>query len=122
MSKSTFTLLSICLSFQLFAQPQLKFTDSKKNFGFVKKGEQVKILYPFTNTGNQPLIISDAKVECSCTKVIFPKEPVQAGKYGTIEVLFDTTPTYDRQDRMVEVISNDPKSPHKLRYKGVVLK
>jgi hypothetical protein len=122
MSKSLFLSLFVCLSFQLFAQPQLKFTDAKKNFGFVKKGEQVKLLYAFTNAGNQPLIISDAKAECSCTKVNFPKEPVQPGKMETIEVLFDTSPTYDRQDRIVEVISNDTKSPHKIRFKGVVLK
>jgi hypothetical protein len=105
-----------------FAQPQLKFTDAKKNFGFVKKGEQVKLQYQFTNEGNQPLIITDAKAECSCTKVNFPKEPIQPNKSGTIEVLFDTSPTYDRQDRTVEVISNDTKSPHKIRFKGVVLK
>jgi uncharacterized protein DUF1573 len=122
MSKSLFLSLFVCLSFQLFSQPQLKFTDAKKNFGFIKKGEQVKLLYTFTNVGNQPLIITDAKAECSCTKIIFPKEPIQAGKSATIEVLFDTSPTYDRQDRTVKIISNDTKSPHKIRFKGVVLK
>jgi hypothetical protein len=122
MSKSTFFSLLICLSFNLFSQPQLKFADAKQNFGFVKKGEQVKLLYTFTNAGNQPLIITDAIAECSCTKVNFPKEPIQLGKSGTIEVMFDTAPTYDRQDRTVEVISNDTKSPTKIRFKGVVLK
>ena len=121
MSKSIFLSLFIRLAFQLLAQPQLKFDDAKKNFGFVKKGEQVKLLYTYTNSGNQPLIITNAKVECSCTKVIFPKEPLQVGK-ATIEVLFDTSPTYDRQERTVEIISNDPNSPHKIRFKGVVLK
>ena len=122
MSKSLFLSLFVCLSFQLFAQPQLKFNDAKQNFGFVKKGEQVKLSYTYTNSGNQPLIITDAKAECSCTMVLFLKEPLQAGKSATMEVLFDTSPTYDRQDRIVEVISNDPKSPHKIRFKGVVLK
>jgi len=121
MSKSLFLLVLLCVSFQLLAQPQLKFDDAKQNFGFVKKGKQVTLLYTYTNTGNQPLIIADAKAECSCTKVTFSKEPLQAGKSATIEVLFDTAPTYDRQDRAVEIISNEPKSPTKIRFKGVVL-
>lgn len=122
MFKNVFTLFFIGLFFNLTAQPQLKFADNKKNFGFVKKGEQVKLSYQFTNVGNQPLVISDAKAECSCTKVVWPKEPVLPGKSNTIEVLFDTSPTYDRQDRIVEIFSNDAKSPQKIRFKGVVLK
>ena len=115
-------LLLVGLSYQLFAQAQLKFSDTKKNFGFVKKGEQVKLTYEFTNAGNQPLFITDAKAECSCTKVTWPKEPILSGKLSSIEVLFDTSPTYDRQDRVVEVFSNGVKSPQKIRFKGVVIK
>lgn len=122
MSRAAFLLILICLGIKLLSQPQIKFTDIKQSFGFVKKGEQVKLLYSFTNTGNQPLLIMDAKVECSCTKVNLPKEPIHPGSSGVIEVLFDTSPTYDRQDRAVEVVSNDPKSPTKIRFKGVVLK
>jgi hypothetical protein len=115
---SLFFLISTLLS----AQAKIKFTDSKKNFGFVKKGEKVELLYEFINEGNQPLIISEAKAECSCTSVTWPKEPVAPGQKNTIKVVFDTTPTYDRQDRTVEVISNDPSSPAKVRFKGVVLR
>jgi len=122
MIKNILALLLIGLSDQLSAQAQLKFNDTKKNFGFVKKGEQVKLIYEFTNTGNQPLFITDTKAECSCTKVTWPKEPILPGKSNNIEVLFDTSPTYDRQDRVVEVFSNDQKSPQKIRFKGVVLK
>jgi hypothetical protein len=119
--KNIFTLLILSGCFTLSAQPQLKFKDVKKNFGFVKKGEQIKLSYSFTNTGNQPLLISETKVECSCTKVNYPKEPVLPGKEGIIEVIFDTAPTYDRQDRMIEIYSNDAaKSPQKIRFKGVV--
>ena len=122
MIKNILALVFIGLSYQLIAQAQLKFEDTKKSFGFVKKGEQVKLTYQFTNTGNQPLVITNAKAECSCTKVIWPKEPILPSKSNSIEVLFDTSPTYDRQNRVVEVFSNDPKSPQKIRFKGVVLK
>jgi hypothetical protein len=122
MIKNILSLLLVGLSYQLSAQAQLKFMDTKKNFGFVKKGEQVKLTYELFNAGNQPLLITDAKAECSCTKVTWPKEPIFPGKSNSIEILFDTSPTYDRQDRVVEVFSNDIKSPQKIRFKGVVLK
>jgi hypothetical protein len=104
-----------------FSQAKIKFTDAKQNFGFVKKGEKVNLTYEFTNEGNQPLLITDAKAECSCTTVSWTKEPVAPGQKGNVVVTFDTAPTYDRQDRIVEVFSNDQKSPAKIRFKGVVL-
>ncbi len=106
----------------VFSQPQLKFIDTKKNFGFVKKGEVTHIEFNFTNKGNEPLIIKETKVECSCTTVDFPKEPILPGQSSKITVTFDTKSVYDRQDRMVEVISNATKSIQKIRFKGVVLK
>jgi hypothetical protein len=117
-----------CLCFFLiagitsFAQPRLKFTDTKKSFGFVKKGEVVKLEFELTNEGNQPLIISDARVECSCTTVEFPKQPLAPAQKAKITVSFDTKSVYDRQDRTVEIISNAKNPSQKIRFKGVVLK
>ena len=110
------------LSLYSYSQPQLKLKDVKKNFGFVKKGEVVTIEYEFTNTGNQPAIITEIKAECSCTTVEYPKHPISPGQSEKIFVKFDTKTVYDRQDRIVEIISNSKNSPQKLRFKGVVLK
>lgn len=104
------------------AQAFLKIEDNKKNFGFVKKGEVVTLEFLFENTGNQPLIISDIKVECSCTSVEYPKQPIAPGQKDKIIVKFDTKSTYDRQDRALEIISNSKNNPQKIRFKGVVLK
>jgi hypothetical protein len=120
--KNILLFLFATLSFASFPQAKIKFADAKKNFGFVKKGEKINLSYEFTNEGNQPLLISEAKAECSCTRVSWTKEPVAPGQKGYVNVVFDTGPTYDRQDRTVEVFSNDPKSPGKIRFKGVVLK
>lgn len=114
--------LFVCLVFIARSQSVIRFSDTKQSFGFVKKGELVKLNYPFTNAGNQPLIITDAKVECSCTSVEFPKQPIAPGQQGTVTVTFDTKSVYDRQDRIVEIISNAKNNPQKIRFKGVVLK
>ncbi len=103
------------------AQAKIEFKNQKQNFGFVKKGELVKLEYVFTNTGDQPLLITESKIECTCTTVELPTAPILPGKTGLIILKFDTSPTYDRQDRAVEIISNAKGSPHKIRYKGVVL-
>jgi hypothetical protein len=105
-----------------YAQPKLVVSDWKKSFGFVKKGELVKIDYDIINKGNQPLLISDADVSCSCTRVEYPMYPILPNQTSTISIYFDTKSVYYRQDRVVSLISNDPAGPTKLRYKGVVLK
>jgi hypothetical protein len=38
-----------------------------------------------------------------------------------ILLTFNTKEKYDRQDRIVEVVSNASNSPTKLRFKGVIL-
>ena len=88
----------------------------------MKKGEVVKILFSFTNIGNEPLLITDYKVECSCTTVDFPKQPILPQQTTNITVSFDTKSVYDRQDRTIEIISNAKNSIQKIRFKGIVLK
>ena len=121
LKKLLFYLLVIS-AFSFFAQPKMEIKDARKSFGFVKKGELVKLDYEITNTGTEPLIITDAEVSCSCTTVDFPKQPIAPGQTIKVIVNFDTKTVYDRQDRAVLLKSNDPKSPSKIRYKGVVLK
>jgi hypothetical protein len=120
--KRVLTFLFIGVSFISIAQAKIEIKDPKKNFGVVKKGELVKLEYDFTNIGNEPLVITDTEVSCSCTTVDFPKQPITPGQSGKIIVNFDTKTVYDRQDRAVIVKSNDPKSPSKIRYKGNVLR
>lgn len=120
--REVFCLCFILLSFSVFSQAELKFNDTKKSFGFVKKGELVKLEFEFVNAGNEPLIITDAKVECSCTSVDFPKQPIAPNQSAKIIVNFDTKSVYDRQDRIVEIISNAKTPSQKIRFKGVVLK
>jgi len=104
------------------AQAKLVFSDTKKSFGFVKQGRVVEIKYEFTNEGNQPLILSESKVECSCTEVVLPKDPIMPKQKSFVLIKFNTLTVFDRQDRIVEIQSNASNNPQKIRFKGVVLK
>lgn len=114
--------LMVLAALQVQAQAKLTFKDSKKSFGMVRKGDMVNVAFVFSNTGNQDLEILDAKAECSCTSVDYPKYMIKPGQTDTITVHFDTHSVYDRQDRIVEIISNASKASQNIRFKGVVLK
>jgi len=119
--KSVLVFYLILTNTFLLSQPKLEIKDSKKNFGFVKKGEQVNLIFQICNNGNAPLIINDVEVSCTCTSVDFPKQPILAGQQATITLTFETQNVYYRQDRVAFINSNDPQGPAKIRYKGVVL-
>lgn len=103
------------------AQPRLVFKNTKQHFGFVKKGEVVRLEFHFINKGDEPLMIMEAKAACSCTTVDFPKQPILPGQSSKMIIYFDTKSVYDRQDRMVEVLSNAKNANQTIRFKGVVL-
>lgn len=104
------------------AGQELKFKNPKYNFGFVQEGDTVNMYFEFENTGTEPLIVSDYKVECGCTAVEKPTKTIMPHEKSKLKITFDTHQKFDRQDRTVEIVSNAKNSPSILRFKGVVLK
>lgn len=102
------------------AGPKFKFESKSVKFEKVRAGEVLSFDYVFENTGVQPLIITNIKVSCGCTKPQWPKEPVKPGEKDTIHVKFNTSGKIGWQDRILEVHSNTQGSPFKLRFKGMV--
>lgn len=113
-------LLSLFATHFLFSQAKMNFTEGKKSFGTVKQGEIVTLDYEFTNTGTEPLIITESKVECSCTEVKFPSQPIAPGQKNKVTVTFNTKTVWELQDRVVKIYSNAKNSPVKIRFKGDV--
>lgn len=110
--------LSISTSFS--AQAKIKFEENSFKFPKTKEGVQLKHDYIFTNAGDQPLIISDIKVACTCTKFDFPKKPVMPNDTGVIHVTFDTHNKIAWQNRTLEVYSNAKNNPAVIRFKVMV--
>ena len=104
------------------AQPRVKIANHKKDFGNIQRGEVLRHAYPITNEGDVPLVFTEAEAGCSCTTVQLPKAPVLPGKTDTVIVTFNTASVYGRQDRVVFLSSNDPKTPAKVRFKANVSK
>jgi len=61
-----------------------------QNLGKVNKGGVVEVSFRFRNTGDKPLVISNARPGCGCTVTDPPKEPIAPGAEETIRAKFDS--------------------------------
>lgn len=119
--KSTFLVFFILNSALVFSQvAEFLVLDRTIKLPKTKEGEVVQFEYTFMNHGKAPLIISEIKVQCSCTKFEFPKDPIPPNGSGVIKVTFDTKGKIGYQDRTLDVYSNAENSPYTLRFKIVV--
>jgi len=98
----------------------LNFKETEFDFGVVDAGEKVTHVYEFTNTGNEPLIISNAKGSCGCTVPSWPKEPIPAGETGEITVQFDSKNKKGKQSKRVTITANTDPAQTFLTIKGEV--
>lgn len=91
-----------------------EFSFDKRTIKFeeTKQGTEVSHTFVYQNTGKEPLIISNYKVECECTKAIYSKEPVMPGEYGEITITFDTEGKSGWQYRKIQLYANTKKSPY----------
>ena len=73
---------------QKLPKTNIKFSKDMHEFGNVEVNSENKYSFNFTNSGNEPLKISNAKGSCGCTVPNWPKEPILPGKSGKIDVVF----------------------------------
>lgn len=110
-AKILIVLFALGFTIQGFAQedkngPKIKFEEQQHNFGDVNQGEKLSHKFSFKNTGTEPLILNNVLTTCGCTVTEWPKEPIQPGKSGDIEVKFNTAGRMGKQNKVVTIISN----------------
>lgn len=118
--KKFLTLILAIVGFSLssFAQAQLSFEKEEFNFGTAKQGDVVAHEFKFTNTGNQALIITDARGSCGCTVPEWPKEPIKKGASAVIKVSFNSAGKMGIQDKTITITSNAAERVKILHIKG----
>ncbi len=84
----------------------IDFSENSFDFGTVSEGEKVSHVYKFKNTGNEPLVISNAKGSCGCTVPQWPKTPIAPGESGEIMVEFNSKGKPGKQTKRVTVTAN----------------
>jgi hypothetical protein len=68
----------------------IKMEKMEHDYGNIKQGGNGECEFKFTNTGKEPLVITNCQGSCGCTVPQCPKEPVLPGKTGVIKVKYDT--------------------------------
>ncbi len=94
--------------------------ETEFDFGTIDEGEKVSHVYKFTNTGEEPLIISNAKGSCGCTVPKWPKDPIAPGEKGEILVEFNSKNKKGKQSKRVTLTANTNPTQSFLTIKGEV--
>ncbi|WP_304343478.1 DUF1573 domain-containing protein [Chryseobacterium koreense] len=98
----------------------LALSESNFEFGKVKKGEHVQHVYEVTNTGKNPLIISQVKPGCGCTAPDYTKDPILPGQKGSITLKFDSSNFDGLVNKQAEVFANVEKAPIVITFSADV--
>lgn len=124
--KKFITLFAVIIGFVAFTamqtdnKPEFKFAEETHDFGKVPQGKPVSWEFKFTNTGEEPLIISNVESTCGCTVPKYTTTPVLKGQSGTITVTFNAASVQPSFSKAVTIKSN-ARTPNKLLYiKGEV--
>lgn len=101
-------------------KPELSFEKSTHDFGQVKEGEVVTHHFKFTNTGEKPLVIAQAKPSCGCTTPKYPKDPIAPGESADIEVGYDSKNRPGKFKKSIRIVSNTVPNQTTLYIEGEV--
>lgn len=80
--------------------------DTVYNFGKVTDGELVEYSYRFKNSGNKPLVVSNASASCGCTVPEKPEKPILPGEMGFIKIVFNSKGRVGPATKTITVTSN----------------
>ena len=88
------------------AYPVMEFESTTVDYGVIEQDSDPYRYFKFTNTGDAPLVITNAKGSCGCTVPDWPRQPIAPGQKGQIKVSFNSTGRAGRQDKRVTLTTN----------------
>lgn len=100
--------------------PEISFTKVVHDYGTIEQNADGTCEFDFTNTGNEPLVLSTVRSSCGCTVPQWPREPILPGKSEKIKVKYDTR-RMGAINKSITVLSNAKTSSVVLRISGKVV-
>ena len=101
---------------------EISWEKNAHDFGEIIEGEKVEYTFKFTNTGTEPLVITNVQVTCGCTTPKgWPRDPIASGKKAELVVQFNSTGKMGRQNKVVTVISNAARGNSQITFAATVL-
>ena len=99
--------------------PVMKFDKIVHDFGTIDQGTNVEHRFTFTNTGEAPLVIVDAKSSCGCTVPEKPDGPIAPGDTGELLVKFNGSGK-NQVSKTVTITANTQAGKETLQIKAFV--
>ena len=100
--------------------PEITFEESEFDFGNIVKGTNVEHVFKFTNTGQAPLVITNASSSCGCTVPTYPKnQTIAPGDSGEMLVKFNGAGN-GQVTKTVTVSANTEAGKEQIKIKAFV--
>lgn len=100
--------------------PDIKFEKMVHDYGTVKQGADGNVEFKFSNTGKEPLIITECKASCGCTTPTCPKQQlIKPGESSVIKVHYDMNRP-GPINKSITIASNAKSGEKVLQIKGMV--
>ncbi len=99
----------------------IKFEETSYDFGAIEEGTIVSQIFSFTNTGDVPLILTNAKGSCGCTVPQWPREPVMPGETASLTVEFNSKRKKGKRSQRVTLTTNTEPAQTFLYLTGEVI-
>ena len=132
--KKFLMLLAFCATFTLSLQaqgetepteaveadgPAMEFEAKDIDYGTIEQDSDPYRVFTFTNTGNEALLITNARGSCGCTVPSYSKAPVEPGATSEIKVRYDTH-RLGQFKKSVTLTTNASEEPIRLTIRGIV--
>lgn len=120
--KRIISLLYILLAISLsaLAQPRISSNKQVHNFGQIEWKQPVTVSYIITNTGNEPLVLTNITTSCACAAAEWTKSAIAPGEKGNVSVTFDAK-ALGRFEKNVGIYSNAQPHLISLKFEGEVV-
>jgi hypothetical protein len=98
----------------------ISFDKVEHDFGTIKEGDVVEYNFTFTNTGEIPLVIQEARPSCGCTAPDWTKTPIPVGGKGFVKASFNSKNQTNVQSKTITVVANTKPEQTVLRFRAMV--
>ncbi|MBQ9077491.1 MAG: DUF1573 domain-containing protein [Muribaculaceae bacterium] len=106
----------------VMAGPRMEWIKDSHDFGvFREECGIVACEMQFVNTGDSPVVITDARATCGCTTPEYPESPVAPGDTATVTVSYNALGRPGRFNKKVYLYTNTEKEKYTLTISGVVI-
>lgn len=99
---------------------EIKFQNERIDIGIIDGKSNANVDFKFSNTGNIPLTIIQAKGNCHCVQAKAPEKAIEPGDSSVISVSFDPAGVSTDFQRTVMVRSNATRDSVELYITGEV--